>query len=183
MTNVPYQPHKLVVPALFTELTTLDELDRSVARLYGEIDSRTKPIPFTFTTYYDAEMGPPIHRVIYSFASLVAPDDLASFKHLSIALEARTARPDSRRILNLDPGLLSLSRLILATTKASGHRIPIGEGLWAEITLLFRRGRYEPLEWTYPDFRGDAYSDWLLSVRDTYHAQLRELDAEVNWRL
>lgn len=183
MKTQPYQPHKLIVATLFTDRTGEEDLDRFVSGLYGPIDARTSPIPFTFTTYYDAELEPPIHRVLFSIEELVDPSHLAEFKAASNALEARTARPDGRRTVNLDPGLLSLSRLILATTKASGHRIPIGDSLWAEITLLYRHGAYQPLEWTYPDFRSDAFTSWLLSVRSCYHGQLRELDPKRNWRL
>ena len=178
-----YQPHKLIIPALFTSQTKSGEMDRLVADLFGSIDSRSEQIDFTFTHYYDEELGVPIFRILYSIEDLVNPAELARFKHMSNSLEEQTARPDGRRTVNLDPGLLSLSRLILATTKSSAHRIPIGTNLHAEITLLFQHGGYRSLEWTYPDFRSDAYHDWLLSVRHRYHEQLREIDPEVNWRL
>lgn len=161
----------------------IEELDSLVADSFGSIDSRSEEIDFTFTHYYDKEMGTPITRVLYSIAELVDPAALAPLKHLSNSVEARTAHPDGHRIINLDPGLLSLSRLILATTKPSGHRIPIGQGMHAEITLLFQRGRFQPLDWTYPDFRSQIYHDWLLTVRRGYHEHLKELDPDTNWRL
>ncbi len=179
----PYQPHKLIVPVLFTPQTEIEEMDRLVGDSFGSIDSRSELIDFTFTHYYDEELGSPIVRVLYSISELVDPTELARFKHLSNDAEAHAARPDGRRTINLDPGLLSLSRVILATTKPSAHRIPIGLSMYAEITLLYRHGRFEPLEWTYPDFRGNAYDDWLLSVRRRYHEQLRTLDPDINWRL
>ncbi len=179
----PYQPHKLIIPVLCTSQTTIEEMDRLVTATFGSIDSRSEEIGFTFTHYYDAELGAPIVRVLYSTSELVDPTELARFKHLSDEVEAHTARPDGRRTLNLDPGLLSLSRIILATTKPGAHRIPIGLSIYAEVTLLYRRGRFEALEWTYPDFCSGAYDDWLLSVRHCYHEQLRTLDPDRNWRL
>ena len=179
----PYQPHKLIIPALLTSQTEIEEMDRLVADSFGSIDSRSEQIDFTFTHYYDAELGTPIVRVLYSISELVDPTELARFKHLSNDIEAETARSDGRRIINLDPGLLSLSRVILATTKPSAHRIPIGLSMHAEITLLYRRGRFQTLEWTYPDFSSHAYDDWFLSVRSRYHEQLKTLDPEINWRL
>ncbi|MBU8912643.1 MAG: DUF4416 family protein [Spirochaetales bacterium] len=179
----PYQLHKLIIPVLFTEQTKIEAMDRLVTDSFGPIDSRSEQIDFAFTHYYDAELGTPIFRVLYSLAELVNPTDLARFKHLSNDIEAQTARPDGRRTINLDPGLLSLSRVILATTKPSAHRIPIGLSMHAEITLLYRRGRFQALEWTYLDFSSHAYDDWFLSVRRRYHEQLKTLDPEINWRL
>ena len=58
-----------------------------------------------------------------------------------------------------------LRALILATTKYAGHRICIAPQLYAEVTLLYQRRRYRPLEWTYPDYQGDAVQRFLLDVR------------------
>ena len=178
-----YQPHKLIVPVLFTPRTNIEEMDRLVADLFGTIDSRSDQIDFTFTHYYDAELGEPIVRVLYSLADLVDPTELARIKHLSNGVESDTARPDGRRTINLDPGLLSLSRIILASTKPAAHRIAIGLSMHAEITLLYQHGQFEALDWTYPDFRSHAYDNWLLSVRGRYHEQLKRLDPDNNWRL
>ena len=179
----PFQPHKLIIPALASVDVCPEDLHSTVTALFGPLDARSDPIPFTFTRYYDQELGPPIRRVFFSARELVDPALLPQLKEEANARERETARPDGRRTINLDPGLLSLSRVILATTKASGHRIPLRDGIHAEVTLLFRHGAYEPLEWTYPDFRGVAYREWLLSVREIYHGQLRAIDPDRNWRL
>ena len=63
------------------------------------------------------------------------------------------------------PACCRLRVLILATTKYSGHRICIAPQLYAEVTLLYQRGRYRPLEWTYPDYRRDAVQCFLLAAR------------------
>ena len=178
-----FQPHKLIIPALAASDYAEDALRSLVAKRFGEIEHRSEPIPFDFTRYYEAELGPGLYRVLFSIRELVDPSDLAQLKERANEIERETARAEGRRSINLDPGLLSLSRVILATTKASGHRIPLKSGIHAEITLIFRHGRYEPLDWTYPDFRSDRYQRWLLEVRDTYHRQLREIDSARAWRL
>ncbi len=178
-----FQPHKQIVPALATSEFSPTELQALVAGLFGEVDFVSESIPFSFTHYYDEELGPSIYRMLFSIGELVDPALLAEHKQRANAIEAETARPDGRRVINLDPGLLSLSRVILATTKASGHRIPLRDAIHAEITLIFRHGRYQPLDWTYPDFRSEAYQEWLLQVRETYHQQLRRLDPARSWRL
>jgi hypothetical protein len=178
-----FQPHKLIVPALASAEFSVRELHDLVRSCFGDLDSWTEPMSFTFTHYYDAELGSSICRVLFSVQELTDPAALVRLKCDANRVERDTARADGRRVINLDPGLLSLSRIILASTKASGHRIPIGDGIHAEVTLLFRHGQYRPLEWTYPDFRSPAYQEWLLKVRDIYHGQLRRIDSERAWRL
>jgi hypothetical protein len=70
-----------------------------------------------------------------------------------------------RRRANIDPGLVTIESLVLASTKYSGHRICIGPGLYAETTLLFQKGQYRPLEWTYQDYRTEAAQAFLLAIR------------------
>jgi hypothetical protein len=181
--QTPYQPHKLIVGLLYANDCDHDTALGVVEQAFGSIDARTEPMPFRFTDYYDDEMRGRPMRMIVSIDTLVDPSDLARMKVIGNRLEAERSRTDGSRRLNLDPGLLSLSRLILATTKPSAHRIAIGEGIFAELTLLYRHGRYEPFEWTYPDFRSDVYHEWLLGVRGRYHDQLREIDPDRAWRL
>ncbi|MFP4114732.1 MAG: DUF4416 family protein [Spirochaetota bacterium] len=183
-----FQPHKLFVAALVSSDLDVDRVRRTVAERFGPIDSELAARPFTFSSYYDEEMGSGVVRTIFSIDPLVDPAELASLKERSNTIEAEHARPRSAsgaqgRTINLDPGLLSLSRVILATTKASAHRIPIRDGLYAEITLVYRHGRYAPLEWTYPDYQSDDFVSWLGSVRTRYHEQLREIDSKRPWRL
>jgi hypothetical protein len=102
----------------------------------------------------------------------VDPSCLSRVKLLSNALEDRFRRGRTRPV-NLDPGLVALSRFVLATTKESAHRVPLADGIYAEVTLAYSRGGYHPLEWTYPDFRSPAYLDVLNRIRTIYRAQLR----------
>lgn len=181
-TRQPYQPHKLIIAVLVSE-DYAGSVSGLVGSLFGEIGQQSAEMPFSFTTYYDGEMRTGLRRRLFSICGLVDPSRLPDFKRMSNRAEQASARPDGSRRVNLDPGLLSLSRVILATTKASAHRIAIGDGLYAEITLMFRKGRYAPLEWTYPDFASRAYVDWLGDVRESYHTELKNLDPERNWRL
>ncbi|MFW5814413.1 MAG: DUF4416 family protein [Spirochaetota bacterium] len=187
-----FQPHKLFVAALLAPEPGVVAVRNLVESRFGPIDDELAPHPFTFSDYYHAEMGPSLERALFSIGPLVDPAGLAGFKEEANALESETAagpaspsRPpsaDARRV-NLDPGLLSLSRVVLASTKASAHRVPLRDGLYAEITLLYRRGRYRPLEWTYPDYQSDRFVEWLARVRARYHEQLRSIDPDRAWRL
>ncbi len=184
---IAYQPHKLFIAVLYAPDRSYESVHRLIIRHFGRVDATLAPQPFRFSSYYDAEMGPGLQRTLFSIEALVDPSTLASLKDAANRVEEATATGDGdapfRRTVNLDPGLLSLSRVILATTKASAHRIPLSNGLYAEITLLFRRGAYSAMEWTYPDYRSDAFREWLAGVRRIYHEQLRRIDRSYPWRL
>jgi len=165
-------PEKLVMGILSSCPEREKELRSVLAAQWGAIDYYSDPIPFTFTHYYDGEMGGPIVRRFAAFEPLVDPSCLSRVKQQTNALEDRFREAATRRV-NLDPGLMALSRFSLATTKESAHRLPLSDGIYAEITLLYSRGSFHPLEWTYPDFCSPAYLAVLNAIRARYKEQLR----------
>ena len=143
---------------------------------FGPVDIITEPFPFTFTDYYVPEMGEGIERFFISFSNLVQPDTLAMIKERTNEVEGEWAE-DGRRSINLDPGLLSLSSIVLATTKNRSHRIAIGRSLYAELTLIYQNRHFEALPWTYADYRSEEVQEVLLRLRDRYK-QLSRLAKE-----
>jgi hypothetical protein len=138
---------------------------------FGALDYQSDEIPFTFTDYYTSEMGAGIRRIFFAVADLYDPSELARAKLTTDELEQRFAG-ERRRSVNLDPGMLTLGRLILASTKDNAQRIPLRDGIYAEITLLYRQGGFEALPWTYPDYRSAAYHEVLNDLRTRYKQQL-----------
>ncbi|HIL10568.1 MAG TPA: DUF4416 family protein, partial [Candidatus Latescibacteria bacterium] len=47
----------------------------------------------------------------------------------------------------------------------SGHRICIAPQLYAELTLLYQKGCYQPLPWTYLDYQSETLQHFLLEIR------------------
>jgi hypothetical protein len=166
-----YTPEKLVIGVLSSLPDGIDELKTLLVQHWGVIDFCSSEIPFTFTEFYAKEMGAGIVRIFMSFQSLVDPSCLASVKLRTNLIEDHFRQKGLRRV-NLDPGLMALSRFSLATTKESAHRIPLASGIYAEITLLYSKGSFRPLGWTYPDFRSQAYLAILNGIRSVYKAQL-----------
>jgi hypothetical protein len=169
-----FTPEKLVIGVLAGPSADRERLAALLAERWGPADLATPPMPFTFTGYYDGEMGTPIERFFVAFEPLVDPAGLARIKGETNGIED-LFRVDGRRKVNLDPGLLSLPRFVLATTKENAHRIPLSEGIYAEVTLLYGRGGFSPLPWTYPDYRSEAYLAILNGLRARYREQLRTL--------
>ncbi len=151
-----------------------DALKAELENVFGPIDIITEPFSFDFTDYYVSEMGEGIERFFISFSNLVSPDSLSFIKETTNGIEARFAEEGKRKI-NLDPGLLSESSVILATTKNRAHRIAIGRNLYAELTLVYQNKRYRAFDWTYADYRSEKVQDELKKLRTRYK-ELRKLD-------
>ncbi len=167
-----FAPEKLVVGVLTSRADRMGAILDALQESWGPVDRVSEGIPFTFTHYYDAEMGGDITRFFASFRRLVAPDGLSAVKLATNALED-VWREGAGRTVNLDPGLLCLSRFVLATTKEGSHRIPLRAGIWAEVTLMYEKGSFRPLPWTYPDYRSAEYIDILNGMRGLYKDQVR----------
>jgi len=166
-----FVPEKLVIPILISDIKLRSSLEQDLIAAFGPVDYTSPLLPFDFTHYYDREMGTPIQRYFISVETPVDPSGLADFKRITGEIEDRF-RVGGKRRVNLDPGLLSLSRFILASTKDSSHRIPLKKGIYAEITLQYERGSFRETAWTYPDYASGAYRQILKEIRSLYKAQL-----------
>jgi hypothetical protein len=82
--------------------------------------------------------------------------------------------------VNLDPGYVSLSKLVLATTKDYSHRIYVGSGMYAESALHFENGQWTAWPWTYPDYAGPRYHAFFGHVRELYKAKLNVTSQSAN---
>jgi hypothetical protein len=137
---------------------------------YGPTRMASDPVPFTWSCYYDAEMGPGLTRRFLAFERPIYPGSLGETKLATCALEEAHAR-DGRRMFNLDPGYLTLSTLVVASTKEASYRVYLGDGTYAQPMLVYRAGQFEPFEWTYPDYRDLAHLGFFLAVRQDARAR------------
>ena len=149
------------------------QLRPGLEELLGPIDYESTPLSFTQTRYYDAELGTPIFRRILTFAPPLAMDRLAEIKLATNALELQWTQKDCR-LFNLDPGYLTLERLVLATGKNFSHRIYLTQGIWADLTLIFHKGDWFDLPWTFPDYATPEIKTHLSLIRERYKASLPE---------
>ena len=162
---------KLVIGILISRENLLSSLLYQLEDRYGQADYKSEPIPFTFTAYYNNEMGTPITRLFLSYKTLIDPPTLAHIKRETNNIEDSYTEQGSRKI-NLDPGMMFLSRFILASTKDGIQRVPMEKGIYGEITMLYQKKTFRPLEWTFPDYRDQQYINILNSIRELYKKQL-----------
>lgn len=164
---------KLVISALISSPELESELVNDLEREFGQVDLVSERMAFECTRYYEPEMGADIHRRMVSFKGLVPPGGLIDVKCRAQALEDRFRDSSRRRKCNLDPGLLSLHNFVLATHKGYTHRIYLGKGIYADLTLIYQRGSFRPLEWTYPDYASAPMIELLNLIRNAYLWQRR----------
>ena len=157
----------LLVGALCGDRDFLDGVSEKLAEL-GSCVLQSPVWGFDFTRYYERTMGPGLYRRFLLYPPGFDPLSLAEVKIRAGELEKELAPQTAlsvERPLNLDPGYLTFSKLILASTKDHIHRIPIGGGIYAEVTLHFRDGSYRAWPWTYPDYASRAYIEFFNEAR------------------
>jgi hypothetical protein len=166
------RPAKLLVGFFMAHQQLAGTLMGRLEAHFGPVDLVSRWLPFDFTDYYTREMGKPLYRRMVAFKRLVDQEALPDIKHLTNALEREFTREGSR-VVNIDPGYLLLERLVLATGKNFSHRIYLRRGIYADLTLMYRKGHFESLPWTYPDYKDKHLQDFLLKVRNKYALDLK----------
>lgn len=158
--------------------TAIDRLEE----LFGQTDWRSPLLRFDRTRYYEKEMGWPLHRRFVSFSDLIRPEVLIDAKVKTNRLEEALVR-EGKRTVNVDPGYVSLERLVLATGKNYTHRIYLGEGIYADLTLVFHKGSFRPLAWTYRDYAEQELIARFNEIRARYKEQLERSSSKTDPRV
>lgn len=170
------KPVKLIVGILAASRQCLERAVTAVESDLGDIDLVSDVWPFAQSDYYADEMGTDVLRQFVSLAGLIDPGRLAEIKHKTNELEERLAEQLAvglPRPVNLDPGIIEPSKLVLATTKNYSHRVYIGNKMYAEVTLIYEGGKWRPFDYTYPDYTQQCYHGFFTEVRKRLLEQLR----------
>jgi len=170
-----HPPVKLIMGMIAVDEDLFPSVEASLSGKFGDIDFRSDVMPFDYTDYYIREMGPDLVRKFIGFEKLIQPEELVEIKLFTNDLENEFLHQDThRRQVNLDPGYVSAAKLVLASTKDHIHRIHLGNGIYAEITLRMERKTFRPWSWTYPDYRSEKYIEIFNAIRQAYMQQLRD---------
>ena len=174
-----FEPEKLIVGVIYHEPCVLEAAMARLVAEFGEVEDCSEEFSFSreFSTYYDGEIGGEGLRRIYSFKRCVDPARQAEIKETTNAIEAELSVDGNRRI-NLDPGFINHGRLMLATTKATGFRIPLERGIYTELTLFWARGGWQKLPWTYRDYQSERVQKFITEVRRKYLAERKTKNHE-----
>ena len=161
------EPAKLVIGLLMQRQRLIEPVAGDLGIKFGPIDAVSPWFLFDYTDYYEPEMGKSLFRRLLVFKELIHQDDLADIKVFTNSIEKKYTR-SGKRSVNIDPGYLLRERFVLATGKNYTHRIYIGQKIFADLTLIYRGGAFQRLEWTYPDYGDDTLRRYLERVRKKY---------------
>jgi hypothetical protein len=164
-------PAKLGIGLIYKEKTTAESGWLTIQKTWGAIDFFSEVRPFDYTGYYEEEMGRPLYRRWAFFRELVPQERLAEIKWQALEIEKQWTI-DGKRRLNLDPGLITAERLVLATGKNFSHRIYLGRGIFGDLTLIFSKKTYQSLAWTYPDYKDEQAIGMFNMIREKYLRQI-----------
>jgi len=167
------QPARLFVSLISSEDGVLRKTLEDLQNCFGATDQISERFPFSFTDYYRKEMGEQLFRHFVSFGRLIRMSDLPGIKRSTNDLEKAYCTPEGNRRINIDPGYVCLSHIILATTKGYAHRPYLRDGIYADLTLIYLEKSFRALDWTYPDYRQREVIELFNRFRKSYHEQLK----------
>jgi len=163
---------------LSSDAALFDACALVINREYGPLEFESENLPWNNTEYYRDEMGDHIIRKFIFLERLMDPGELSLIKVFTNNVENSFAAREagvSRRRINLDPGYIDQAKVVLATTKDFAHRIYLGGGIYAEVTLRYSNvdRAFIPFDYTYPDYRTDAYRLLFNKARDSLRSALK----------
>ena len=159
----------LIAGITFSEEVWLHQVLDVLREEFGALEMESPVFDFSMTDYYTKEMGKNLRKQFFCFKHPLELEMLPEIKLRTNEIELRFAQGESgnaARRVNIDPGYVTLSKLVLATTKDYSHRIYIGKGIYAETTLRFLGGTFTPLDITYPDYQTPLAITFFNEVRE-----------------
>lgn len=168
----PPAPVALFVAALYAPNFSDAAANELIAEHFGNALLPGPVFDFTFSDYYAAEMGPSLRKAFFVLDRLIDPAELPEWKLRAMALEEQHSR-EGKRTINLDPGYLEAPKFVLATAKNFAHRIYLGRGVYADVQLYVRDGKFQTNSWTYPDYKLPEHLRFFEQARSKYFEKIR----------
>jgi hypothetical protein len=162
-------PAVLIAGIMYSDEILCDKAIAELIGRFGDIELRSESFPFDMTDYYTPEMGQDIKKKFICFHDPVEMSDLPAIKHTTNRIESEFAFEVNGKIhrqVNIDPGYVTLAKLVLASTKDYSHRIYLAQGIYGETTLRYIRDTFTSIDTTYPDYRTPLAIGFFNSVRD-----------------
>ena len=164
---------KLVMAVTWGDPAAVARARKKCEKEFGAIDSGIPPFDFHYTDYYQQEMGNKLQKCFWSFFNLIPADRLPDIKIFTNSIETIYSKK-GKRTVNLDPGYLADAKIVLATTKNYDHRVYLKKGIYGDVHLRYRHGKYEPNFWTYPDYQEPFVVEYFEKLRHIYFEQLNK---------
>jgi hypothetical protein len=145
----------LLIFAIMWNENKLDNLQNVLNILegkFGRVIKKTQDFYLPYSSYYEKEMGKGLKKSFFVLDYLIDKENCIKLKHYCMTLEDKF-RENENRTVNVDPVYLDEYQVVALSHKDKGSRIYIGEGVYAEMELLYHHGSFQPLIWTYLDYK------------------------------
>lgn len=163
---------KFFVAVLYKEDRFLPDALQRLQLRWGTIDYKSPAAHFDVTDYYQPEMGTPLYRMIITFEPIMSPTVMVDMKLHCNEVE-NACRAGGKRVVNLDCGYLDHHKIVLASAKEAGQKVYLDKGIWADLAARYKKKRFEPFEWSFPDFKDARYNQIFCEIRARYMQQRR----------
>jgi Domain of unknown function (DUF4416) len=167
------EPAILFIGMLYSDPAILHQGEQTLKEEFGNPLMESPASKWDYSPYYRDELGWPLSRKFIFFKNVIDPETLADIKVRTNEIE-ESFSINNKRLINLDPGYLTLSKIVLASTKNYAHRIYLKKGIYGEITLYFEDGIFKPHLFTYRDFQAKHCLDIFMQARSLFKKQLDE---------
>jgi len=167
-------PAKALIGVLFQKDEIYQQFLRHFETIEVEIELESEIYKFDSTDYYQEEMGSGLYRIFLSLKGLYPVEQSVSLKNETNSWENEW-KEAGKRTLNLDPGYLDLHKVVLLSGKEGPQKIYLGGGIWADLNLIRKAGRFEALPWTFPDLRESRYHSFFERVRENLKLDLKSI--------
>lgn len=155
----------LFVATLYSKAEYFKKAFKILIEEFGNALFISQPYNWDYSKYYDKELGSPVLRQFIFFERFIHPGLLPDIKIKTNDIEDSLSIEGKRQI-NLDPGYMTLSKIVLASTKNYAHRLYLGKGIYGEVTLVFKDKTYMPHIFTYRDYQDKICLDIFMKVRE-----------------
>ncbi len=145
-----------------------------IEKNFGKIAQTSQTSSFNYSRYYEKEIGPNLTRQYFAIAGTFYQGDIAQAKITANQIEDFLADESGRRRVNIDPGYVTIAKLIVPTTKDATYRVYIRDGIYAQPMLYFLGNTFVPWEWTYNDYTQPEAIEFFNRVRARAKAEFDE---------
>lgn len=156
----------LFIGTLYSDPDVFSRAEEMLRKIFGEILLTSPASPWDYSLYYKDELGWPIVRQFIFFKDLIDAGSLPGIKLKANEIEEELSC-NNKRCVNLDPGYLTLAKVVLASTKNYSHRIYLGKGIYGEVTLVYQDNTFKPHLFTYRDYQDQGCIDLFVNARAT----------------
>ena len=161
---MPSESALLFVSTLYRNADVFNRAKEILQNNFGDVLFESTSLTWDYSSYYKDEIGWPLFRQIIFFKNIIDPGLFVDTKLKTNEIESAFSL-NGKRLINLDPGYLTLSKVVLASTKNYAHRIYLGKSIYGEVTLIFKNGTYSPHIFTYRDYQDTSHIDIFLNAR------------------